>query len=111
MSENAGHAQISSYYMPAAFRMYHAYGSPSVLLEQRGLRSGRIYRNLDIRIAKYFKIFGSHLEVKFDIFNVFNDNYSYSTNWFYFLLNPEVPKRSGGLLPPRNLRLGATFRF
>jgi outer membrane receptor protein involved in Fe transport len=111
MTENADQVDISSYYMPAALRMYRSYGSPAVLLEQRGSRVGRMYKNLDMRIAKYFKIGGSHLEVRFDIFNVFNDNYSYFMNWFYLIQNPEAPKKSGGLLPPRNLRLGITWRF
>ena len=116
MSENVGEANLYYFQLPSNllsyfFRTISGSYITRVYLEPIGSRTGRLYKCFDVRIAKSFKIMGSHLELRADIFNIFNDDYSYFMSWFTYLTNPDLPRKSGGLLTPRNWRIGVTWRF
>jgi hypothetical protein len=115
MSENVGQAQLYYYQLPTSIRndaVLRPYGYITyVLLEQKGSRTGRMIPNLDGRIAKKIRLFKTNFELQCDVFNILNKDYSYGMNWFYLLTNPTAPKRSGGLLQPRNIRFGLTWSF
>jgi hypothetical protein len=99
---------------PSGTRVYRGTGSLRVWLEPKGSRRAPFNWNFDIRFAKAFKIRGSQLEFRVDIFNLFNNDYHaylvgrpgqrYSTG-------QEAFGKPWRLEPPRNIYIGFTWRF
>ncbi len=107
-------AQASTGYIPADLRPYRPTGYPELLLETRGSRNLPVSWNLNFRFAKAFKIGSSHLELRLDVFNVFNAQYYYGVN-----TNPGAKYSDGtssfgkptSLFPPRNAKIGFSWGF
>ena len=100
---------------PSGTHLYRSTGSVYIYLEQRGSRRAPFNWNFDVRIAKAFKIKGSHLEFRIDIFNLFNNDYH-----AYIMPRPNTNYPTTGepafgkpwrLEPPRNIYIGFTWRF
>jgi len=108
------HAMISTSDIPKADRPYRGTGYPEVLLEQRGIRNQPLSWNLNFRIAKAFKIRGSQLEFQFDLFNALNAEYYYHVYQQPYAKYPDGTSAFGkprSLFPPRNGRVGFTWKF
>jgi hypothetical protein len=114
MSGIAWQALVSSSAIPAAQRPYRGTGYPEILLEQRGIRNQPVSWNLNFRLAKSFKIRNTFLEFRADMFNALNAQYYYNV-----YTNPSVVYSDGtsafgkpnSLFPPRNTKIGFTWKF
>jgi hypothetical protein len=114
MSGIAWNARISRSAVDSAYRPYRATGYPEINLEKRGVRGQPVSWNLNFRIAKAFKIKTTQLEFQFDLFNALNAQYYYHVNMTPYAKYSDGSSAFGkptGLFPPRNGRIGLTFRF
>lgn len=99
-----------SFYVPGVPTFF------TVPLEKRGSRRNPAMSNLNLRLAKSFKIgHSSELQLSFDILNVFNkDDGQYYWLWPYAIYpisgEPAMGKPQS-LFPARRLRLGARWTF
>jgi len=108
------HAMISTSDIPSAQRPYRPTGYAEVLLEKRGVRNQPVSWNLNFRAAKAFNIKGSQLEFQFDVFNALNAEYYYHVYQQPYATYSDGSSAFGkprSLFPPRNARIGFTWRF
>lgn len=114
MSGLAWQALISSSAIPSALRPYRGTGYPEIFLEQRGIRNQPVSWNLNFRIAKAFKIGSTQLELRLDLFNALNAEYYYSVYTTPYATYSDGASAFGkptSLFPPRNAKIGFTWKF
>jgi len=114
MSGIAWNARIGTSAIPSAVRPYRGTGYPEINLEQRGVRGQPVSWNLNFRIGKAFKIKTTQIELQFDLFNALNAQYYYHVNMTPYATYSDGSSAFGkpsSLFPPRNGRIGLTFRF
>lgn len=91
------------------------YGYVTLFLDPRGSHEPPPSYTLNLRVAKSFKLRATHLELQFDVFNLFDSNYYYRVGTTpYGVYYPSGISSYGkptSLFPPRTARIGLTWRF
>ncbi|MCX6570628.1 MAG: TonB-dependent receptor [Candidatus Aminicenantes bacterium] len=111
MSALQWETQVSSRFADVA----RSYGWVTLFLDPRGSHRPPASYNLNLRVAKIFKIKTSQLELQADMFNLFNSDYYYRVGTTpYGVYSPSGISNYGkptSLFPPRTSRIGLTWRF
>lgn len=104
--------EVGGYYAD----LYRSYGGVNIILEPRGAHHIPATWNLDLRLAKAFKMGGgSSVELMLDVFNVFNNDYAFVVSTDPTELYYQSGKSSYGkpyfLASPRQARFGIRLTF
>ncbi len=102
--------------LPVGTKIVRTIGSPIILLDTRGSHRGPMTWNLDLRVAKNFKVAQSRsVEIRVDVFNALNAGYYYNVASTPYAVYASTGRPSYGLptslFDPRNVQFSMVWKF
>jgi len=79
----------------------------------RNTARGMFINYADLTMAKQFQVAGDRIEIRADVFNVFNNQNLLAAGYINLVGNPRFGQHTGGssVLPSRQFQFAATYRF